>query len=130
MSLSKQSILKHAGSFKTTEVHVPAWADENGDDVVLVRGMTLREFDINMARNGDDGLATASVVARCVVDESGGRVFQDADTNYIAELPIADLQAVTRAIMSASGMGASDNPDVPQAVADAEGNSEAIPSGD
>jgi hypothetical protein len=132
MALSKGSILKHAGSFKAREVHVPAWADESGDDVVLVRGMTVREFELNQG-SADDGKASARVIARCVIDESGGRVFDstDADVNLIAELPLAQVMLLNQAIAQASGLG-DDEPAkaVDAAVADAEGNSDATPDGD
>lgn len=128
MALSKQSILKHAGVFKTREVHVPAWADESGDDVVLVRGMTIREYEIN-ATSAPEGLATATVIARCVLDESGARVFDPknvSELNQIAELPLAQIRLLDRAITEESGMA--DGPD--KAVADAAGNSVPTPSDD
>lgn len=121
MALSKDSILKHAGSFTSKEVHVPALADENGDDVVLVRGMTIREFELNQAR-AEDGKATASVISRCVVDETGGRVFSDADVDRIAELQMDIVQPLSQAIAEMSGLGA--DGDSAKAVKDAEGNSE------
>lgn len=124
MALSKQSILKHAGVFTPRVVHVPEWADENGDDVVLVRGMTIREFELNQGR-AENGEATASVIARCVLDETGGRLFDDSDVRMIAELPLARIGALSKAITEESGLG--DN-DAEQAVKDAEGNSAATPS--
>jgi hypothetical protein len=134
MALSKGSILKHAGSFKAREVHVPAWADESGDDVVLVRGMTVREFELNQG-SADDGKASARVIARCVIDESGGRVFDstDADVNLIAELPLAQVMLLNQAIAQASGLG--DDADTSQSavdkgIADAEKNSDATSDGD
>lgn len=104
MALSKQAILKHAGVFKTREVHVPAWADDNGDDVVLVRGMTLREFEINQSRS-EEGKASASVIVRCVLAADGTRLFDDSDVNAIAELPMADAAKLTEAIVDESGLG-------------------------
>lgn len=124
MALSREKIISHAGSFKSREVHVPAWADENGDDVVLVRGMTLREFEINQGR-ADNGMANASVIARCVLDANGDRVFTDGDVSIIAELPMAEAQALSEAIAEESGLGG-DKPEA-KAIADAEGNSETTP---
>lgn len=125
MALSKQAILKHAGVFKAREVHVPAWADENGDDVVLVRGMTIREFEINQERAGK-GEATASVIARCLMDDTGGRLFDDSDVSVIAELPLVAIQDISRAITEESGLV--DGPD--KAIADAEGKSPATSGSD
>lgn len=128
MALSKSKILRHAGSVKTKEIHVKAWADEDGDDVVLVRGMTLREFEINQA-SSDDGKSSAKLIARCVVDESGLRVFSDADVDLVAELPVAEAAEITNAIFKQSGLIADDNGEksAEKAVSDAEGNSEATP---
>ena len=131
MALSKDKILKHAGTYKTQTVHVPAWVDEAGDDTVLVRGMTNREFELNM-KGSDDGKATARVIARCVVDESGLKVFSDKDVDQIAELQNADLQPLSEAIAELSGLITGKKPDeqIDAAVADAEGNSEPTPSSD
>lgn len=111
MALSRDSILKHAGSIDTREVHVPKWADENGDDVVIVRGMTIREFELHQARltrAGDDenklGKANAQLIARCVVGDDGRRVFSDADVNQIAELGLGDVLRLSSAIQDLSGL--------------------------
>lgn len=111
MALSRGNILKHAGVFTTKEVHVPAWADENGDDAVLVRGMTLSEFEVNQARvaraDGEgSGHATASLVVRCVVDETGGRLFTDADIETVSQLGFAQVNLIAEAIGDLSGLGA------------------------
>lgn len=129
MALGKGSILKHVGVFTAREVHVPAWADENGDDVVLVRGMTIREFEINQSR-ADDGLASASVMSRCIVDENGGRIFEDADTERLAELPLESVKLITQAITEASGLGDNAPAAVQAAVVDAEKNSPPITGDD
>lgn len=107
MALSRDKILSHAGVFTSKKVHVPAWADDTGDDVVFVRGMTIREYEINQAR-AEEGTATASVMARCIVDENGSRVFTDADVNQLAELPIAQVQEINQAIVDESGLSADD----------------------
>jgi hypothetical protein len=129
MALTKGGILKHAASFTPREVHVPALADDSGDDVVLVRGMTLREFELSQSY-ADDGKGTATVISQCVIDEAGNRVFGKEDIGALAELPIAATKLITKAIMEASGFGSDDDADVAQAVADAEGKSETTPPSD
>jgi hypothetical protein len=122
MPLSAEDILKHAGVLEKQEVHVPKWAREDGDDVVLVRGMTIREYELNQSR-AEDGLATASIVARCAVDSAGSRLFTDAQVNLLAELGVAEIDEVWKVIADLSGI-------TPKAKADAEENSPAAPSGD
>lgn len=121
MALSRDSILKHAGTFTTKEVHVPAWAGDDGDDTVWVRGMTMREFEINQARS-ETGEATAALVVRCVLDENGTRIFRDEDVKQVAELGFAEVNRIGDAISEQSGLT-----DKAQEVV--EGNSEAAQSG-
>lgn len=123
MTLSREKILKHAGVFKTRVVHVPGWADESGEDSVLVRGMTVREFEVNQASSGkDEGHATAALIARCVVDENGGRVFEDKDIPQIAELGLAQIGEIAKAITDESGITI---PDKDEAVEGDESGAEA-----
>lgn len=109
MALSRESIIKHAGVFKTEEVHVPAWADETGDDVVLVRSMTLREYEVQQTRasaNGskDEGKVAAAMLVRLVLKPDGDRLFNDSDIDLIAELSIGDTDLLSTAIMHVSGL--------------------------
>lgn len=123
MALSKQSIRKHAGMFTPREVHVPAWADESGDDVVLVRGMTIAEYELSVA-NDSEGESTASVIAKCVLAPDGTRLFDDADVQWISQLPLAQIRLLDKAIIEESGLSDGDPAKaVDRAVADAEGNS-------
>lgn len=124
MALSKDSILKHAGSLTTRQVHIPAWVDDTGDDVVIVRGMTIREWEIHqarLAREGDDkspkGQANARLIVSCVVDEAGRRVFNDEDLGQISNLGLGDVLKLQEAITEASGLG-------DDAEAEARGESE------
>jgi hypothetical protein len=107
MALSADKILGHAGVFSRVEVHVPAWADETGDDVVLVRGMTIREYEIVQAK-APEGMSTASVMAKCIVDESGSPIFTTANVAALAELPTAQVLLINKAITDQSGLGADD----------------------
>jgi hypothetical protein len=124
MALTRDQILKHSGTYTSKEVHVPEWSI-GGDDVVLVRGMTIREFEINQSRV-DDGLSTAALIVRCVLDEAGLRVFSDTDTAMVAELPLSSIKRLSEAIADLSGLNDKGEAD----VAVAEGNSDAAPSGD
>jgi len=101
MALSKDKIVKHAGKHAIREVHVPEWVDEDGDDVVIVRGMSIGEFELNQARAAD-GKATAMVLARCIVDGDGNRIFSDSDAGVIAKLPMAGIQRLSQAVASLS----------------------------
>lgn len=116
MALNRSDVAKHAGVFKAREVHIPAWRNDAGDDVVLVRGMTLREFEINQSR-ADEGTASASVLVRCIIDESGGRLFTDEDKNVIAELPLAQVRLLNEAVAKESGLDPDEDPNVAIKVA-------------
>jgi hypothetical protein len=129
LALSKDSILKHAGTINRKEVHVPAWADETGDDVVLVRGMTIREWELHqamLAREANDklpkGQANARQIARCVIDENGAPLFNDGDVSLISNLSLGDVLKLQEAISEASGLG-------DEAEADARGEAETTPAG-
>lgn len=132
MALDRDRILSFAGVFTPREVHVPAWADESGDDLVFVRSMTLAELNINSARAArnqvsadekPDDKSLAAVIARCVIDQSGRRVFTDADTPAIGQLPAPQAMKLYEAITEESG----ETEESEKAI---EGNSDAAPSGD
>jgi len=111
LALSRDKILKHAGMLGKAQVHVPKWADETGDDVVVVRGVTIREWEIHQSmqvRASEDeskmGFANARLVARCVVDDTGRRVFSDDDVKQIAELGVGEVDKITDEILRVSGL--------------------------
>jgi hypothetical protein len=126
MALSKQKILAHAGVFKTKEVHVPAWADESGDDVVIVRGLTGHEWDSYQSglseEQAGNSNASAELIVKCIVDADGGRVFDQSDAGLVGELPIAELTKLGDAILNLSGLTEASRKA-------AEGNSAAAKSG-
>lgn len=112
--LSKAAILG-AQHLPVEEVHVPEWADENGDDLVYVRGMTgaerdLWEMSLTVERNGqmipDQANATAKALVRCIVDAEGQRLFEDRDANELGAQPSAALMRVWRVARRLSGIGA------------------------
>ena len=106
MALSRDQILKHAGTPDVGEVHVPKWSD-GGDDLVKVRGITLREWELHqarVAREDGKGLANAALISRCVVDDNGGRVFRDGDVDQIAELGVGEMTKLVERILELSGL--------------------------
>jgi hypothetical protein len=141
MALSRDQILATKGRLKTQTVHVPEWAD-GGDDEVIVRELTGSERDafeasLSVQRpvfGPDKGAAQrmesipdlenlrAKLVAKVIVDAQGVRVFQDTDIFALGELSASALQRVFDVAQELSGMNA-------EAETDAEGNSEAAPSG-
>src|SRR5262249_26575385 len=111
--LSKDAIFA-ARHLPAEEVHVPEWADENGDDVVFVRGMTGAERDLwemsqYVERDGqmvsDQANATAKALVKCIVDAEGNRVFDDRDANELGSQTAAALMRAWRVARRLSGMG-------------------------
>jgi hypothetical protein len=124
--LNREDILK-AEDVQTREVDVPEWGG-----TVLVRGLSGYDRDAyqaSMMQMQADGQAipelgnmTAKMVARAVVDEAGVPLFNELDVGRLGQKSGAALARVYDAAMEMSGMTA-------KAVAAAEGNSEAAPSG-
>ncbi|MET9086168.1 phage tail assembly chaperone [Streptomyces sp. NPDC004237] len=91
MALNRDSILK-ASDIKTETVPVPEW---DGD--VILRGLTGEELDAYQAsrrqvRNAGtkqqelvliQDNARASLLVKCIIDESGERVFTDQDAGLL-----------------------------------------------
>ncbi len=111
MILTRDEILRHAELPKQT-VSVPEWGGE-----VVVRGMTALEqdqYDLEIAAAGRDTAKMAGfrarLVARCVTDENGKRIFSEADAAKLGEMfaaPIVRLTAIIR-VLSASGEGSAE----------------------
>jgi hypothetical protein len=98
--LTADAILDHAGAGPTRRVKVPAWKGS-----LLVRGMTMREFEVwQKAKATDEGTAAASLVQKCAVTGSGSRLFKPDQVGRIAELGVAQLEPVLDAILALSGM--------------------------
>lgn len=115
MALSGAEILTHTAECPTREVHIPAWKNAAGDDVVIVRGMTVREFELQQSIGGKgEGKSSARLVARCALDVSGGRLFKDEQIDSIAELPLAQMMTLTNAISVLSGLAEEDDEDKPK----------------
>lgn len=128
MAISREHLLGQAGTFDTREVHIPKWADKNGDDVVVVRGMTIGEFEEHQARlereraqaeksGNDKGTAAAQLIVMCMLDP---KLTAD-DVNLVRSLGLAEVLRVSNAITDLSGFGDDE-------AAELEGNSGAVPS--
>ncbi len=105
--LRREDILA-ASDIQTEEVEVPEWGG-----CVLVRGMTgaeRDEFEASvMERKGKNvrfnlNDARAKLVAACVVDEAGARVFSDSDVRLLTRKSAAALDRVAQAAQRLSGL--------------------------
>jgi len=133
MRLSRDDILKAADN-EPEEVDVPEWGGS-----VLVRGMTGRErdaFEVSMLTPGrggrrqlDPANVRAKLVARCVVDDDGNRLFTDADVAELGGKSAAAVDRVYAVAARLSGMGSDDQEDMVRdfALADGAGSSSTSP---
>jgi hypothetical protein len=111
MRLSRDDVLK-AEDITAEEVDVPEWGGS-----VLVRGLTGRErdeFEVSMTvRHGgqmvqDFANLRARLVARCIVDEDGQRLFTDSDVAALGEKSAAAIDRVFTVASQLSGLGEKD----------------------
>lgn len=112
MHLSKDDILK-AEDCRVQEVNVPEWGG-----IVLVRGMTGRqrdEFEASLLEPGRRGQSRvnpanlrAKIVARCVVDDEGQRLFTDGDAAALGEKSGAAIDRVYEVAAKLSGLSEKD----------------------
>lgn len=121
--LGREQILALRGKPRETR-RVPAFGG-----TVIVQALTAKEkddFDASLivGRGKQATISTKNVRARLavrsIVDESGRRVFTDADAAILGELPGKDLQAVYDAAQDLSGISDAD-------VEELAGNSESAP---
>lgn len=105
--LGREQILK-AGDVMTEEVDVPEWGGS-----VLVRGLTGRqrdEFETSLIeRRGKRSVPNtdnmrAKLVAWCVVDEDGQRLFTNADAAALGDRSAAALDRVYKVAARLSGI--------------------------
>jgi len=125
--LNREDILK-AEDIPTRDVDVPEWGG-----TVRVRGLTGADRDLYQASmmtrmpNGDMapefGNITAKLVARAIVDEDGVPLFNELDIGRLGQKSAAALARVNTVAAELSGI-------TETAKAEAEGNSDAAPSGD
>ncbi len=136
--LSKDEFLK-AEDLAPKEVDLSDLPGYNGS--MLVRGMTGRErdaFEISMTEQRGRGPGTpnlanlrAKLVARCVVDEDGNRVFTDADAVALGDKSGAAIIRLFAVASTLSGMGEDDMKEIARDFTPANGasSSSASPSG-
>ena len=126
MALTRDKILKHAGVHDRREVHIPAWADEDGDDVVLVRGLTSHEWDSHQSAVGEakpgQSNVSAELLVKCILAPNGMRLFKDSDAGIVGELSVGDVTKLGAAVLELSGL----TEESEKAI---EGNSEAGQTG-
>jgi hypothetical protein len=113
--LTKDLILA-ADDLKTIEVKVPEWGG-----AVLIRGMTGADRDDYessvISQNGKDVKVNyenmrAKLVAKCIVDEEGKRVFTDADVAVLSKKSAVAINRVFEAAQKLCGIGANDISDL------------------
>src|SRR5258708_17507021 len=123
MRLSKDDILK-AEDRTPVEVECPEWGGS-----VLVRGMTGKErdqFEVSRVEESSQAVQVqrgraggrpsgpnlvnmrAKIVARCVVDDDGQRMFSDADVVALGEKSGAAIDRIFTVASRLSGMSEED----------------------
>ena len=125
--LSRDAILA-AQDIETETVDVPEWGGS-----VQVRGLTGGQRDayqqslVGSAKGKSVAVnmqhATARLVAWCVIDEAGARMFKDADVVALSQKSGAALQRVFEVATRLSGLDEG-------AVEEMAANLSAIPGGD
>jgi hypothetical protein len=116
MTLSRDAILA-ADDIKTVPVDVPEWGG-----TVLIKGMTgtaRDEFEATNRRNGEQNLTNirARFLVRCIVNETGTRIFADQDAAALGKKSSAAIDRLWD--IAADMNGTSD-----KATGAIEGNSE------
>lgn len=109
--LSREAIFA-AKDLETVEVEVPEW-----DGTVIVRGLTGRErdeFEASMMEQRGKKMVPnvanvrAKLVVKCVVDETGKRLFTDQDANEMGEHSAAAVNRIYEAASKLSGLSDED----------------------
>ncbi len=112
MLLGKDDILKRT-DFPSEDIDVPEWGG-----TVRVQGMSGKDRDafeaqVVIFRGGRDAGRDlrnfrARLVAKCVVDEDGNRLFTDADIEALGELSAMALERVFEVALRLNGMSEED----------------------
>lgn len=121
--LSRESILAH-DDYLTEDVEVPEWGG-----TVRVAGMTGVErdrFEASVIGNGKKmqlGNMRARMVALCMVDESGERLFGTADIAALGSKSAAALERVFAVAQRLSGLSEEDVSELTEDLDDAPSGS-------
>lgn len=75
------------------------------DDSVIVRGLTIAERDEveNAVSTGEKKNLRSLLLARCLVDESGERIFTDDEIDSLSSLPSDPMEPAFDAALRLSG---------------------------
>lgn len=124
MALSKESggARLLAPDIRRELVDVPEWNEQ-----VWIRGMTGSEKNSLFGEQGARDRPQyehwyGRVLVRCIVDETGGRIYQDTDAEALGQQDAAALERMFGVAMRLSGLG----PTVQEELAK---NSESTPTG-
>lgn len=114
MALTRDQIVAQATKPKLYEHHVPAWADESGDDLIYIREMTAdeaEEFQERSSQAGEDVKAPkdrhilAKTVRPCITDGDGNSLFSDpADVDILGKLQFSALNGIGMKLLRVSGI--------------------------
>lgn len=126
--LTREEILRLSERPPTIEaVEVPEWGG-----TVHVRAMTCKEkdaFEASRIRRGKDGKDVPNLAnlrgrfaALVLCDEKGNRLFGDDDAGMLGDLESCGMERVLAVAQRLNGL-------TEESVKEAEGNSEAAPSG-
>lgn len=107
--LSKKEILETRIELKREIVNVPEW----GGDVIVseMDGTTRDRFEFTIATRDTEGKvsnARAKLVAYCVVDEAGERIFSDEDIASLGKLPSVLLTRIAKIAQRLNGLTSAD----------------------
>jgi hypothetical protein len=132
MRLSRDDILK-AEDNAPEELEIPEWGGS-----VLVRGMSGRErdaFEVSMRdqRSGQQipgamNNIRAKLVARCIVDDDGDRVFTDSDIAALGEKSGAAIDRIFDVASRLSGMSEYDEKEMAANFGQGSGGGSSSPS--
>jgi hypothetical protein len=127
MPLSRDQILARQDDLPTADVPVPEWGD---GESIRVRGLKSGErlqwalVQSKVSSGEADGPDPAALLlALAAVDDTGARLFQTQDVDALTELRGDVVQRVGEKVMALSGLTS-------EAQQEAEGKSDATPSGD
>lgn len=125
MSLSRDQILARQDDLPTADVPVPEWG---AGQSVRVRGLRSREriewakaLDTAKAAGGPD--PAALLVAMAAIDTDGKAIFQKQDVDALTEIRGDVIANISDKVLELSGL-------TEAAEVEAEGKSDATPSGD
>lgn len=99
--MDKESFFSRQAKPKTTEITL--------DDGQILHARKLSQSEVETIRKNYATEATALegyryIVSKCVVDEEGRRVFDDADKAKLLQVDFDDVQKIADAVVEFSGL--------------------------